>query len=41
MLPNRCDDPKKYPELAFGLIGPLGTDLRLVARHLQDTLAKV
>jgi len=29
------------PELIFGLVGPLGTDLNAVGRVLQDTLAQV
>ena len=34
-------DPAKQPELVFGLVGPLGTDLSLVAGHLKDALARV
>jgi hypothetical protein len=30
---------KAQPELVFGLVGPLGTDLALVAAHLKDALA--
>src|SRR5689334_12785391 len=29
------------PELVFGLVGPLGTDLTAVAQILQDALAQV
>ena len=29
------------PELVFGLVGPLGTDLGAAARALRDSLAKV
>lgn len=29
---------KNYPELVFGLVGPVGTDLDLVARSLEDAL---
>jgi cytidine deaminase len=32
---------KAQPELVFGLVGPLGTDLELVATHLKNALAQV
>ncbi len=34
-------DNPKGPELVFGLVGPLGTDLDLVGRVLQDVLSQV
>jgi hypothetical protein len=34
-------DKPKGPELIFGLVGPLGTDLPLVGRVLQDVLSQV
>ena len=34
-------DPKAQPELVFGLVGPLGTDLELVGAHLKGALAQV
>jgi cytidine deaminase len=34
-------NPEAQPELVFGLVGPLGTDLKLVAAHLKDSLAQV
>jgi deoxycytidylate deaminase len=34
-------DAAAQPELVFGLVGPLGTDLTLVASHLSDALAQV
>ena len=33
--------PKPQPELVFGLVGPVGTDLTLVSRSLADALASV
>src|SRR2546423_1257568 len=38
---DRDDDPVIRPELVFGLVGPLGTDLALVAEHLKDALSQV
>lgn len=35
------DDAAKAPELVFGLVGPLGTDLSAVAQALKDALAHV
>lgn len=35
------DDPTGTPELVFGLVGPLGTDLSAVAQVLRDALAQV
>jgi hypothetical protein len=40
-MANTGGDPKAQPELVFGLVGPLGTDLELVAAHLKDFLALV
>lgn len=34
-------DSSSTPELIFGLVGPLGTDLTAVGQVLQDTLAQV
>ena len=34
-------DPRSSPELVFGLVGPLGTDLSTVASSLKDALAQV
>ncbi len=34
-------DAAAQPELVFGLVGPLGTDLTLVASRLSDALAQV
>lgn len=34
-------DSRVRPELAFGLVGPLGTDVSLIERHLKDALAAV
>jgi hypothetical protein len=34
-------DPASTPELVFGLVGPLGTDLSAVAQSLKDALAQV
>ena len=33
--------PDEYPSLVFGLIGPLGTDLDLLTKVLQDEVSKV
>jgi deoxycytidylate deaminase len=35
------DDPVLRPELVFGLVGPLGTDLSQVAEYLKDALGQV
>jgi len=35
------DDSAKRPELVFGLVGPLGTDLTFVAQTLTDALSRV
>ncbi len=40
-LLNRDEDPVKRPELVFGLVGPLGTDLSLVGEYLKDALGQV
>ena len=34
-------DASSTPELVFGLVGPLGTDLSAVAQSLKDALAQV
>jgi deoxycytidylate deaminase len=33
--------PDSYPELIFGLVGPLGADLHSVSRHLSEALRHV
>lgn len=38
MIPN---DSNTRPELAFGIVGPLGTDVSLVEEHLRDALSSV
>jgi len=35
------DEAASTPELVFGLVGPLGTDLSAVAQVLQEALAQV
>lgn len=34
-------NPIEYPELVFGLVGPIGTDMQLVERVLEKELQKV
>ncbi|MGA3077905.1 MAG: hypothetical protein ABSG56_30040 [Bryobacteraceae bacterium] len=41
MMQETGADKPKGPELVFGLVGPLGTDLDLVGRVLEDVLSQV
>ncbi len=41
MVQEGAADKHKGPELIFGLVGPIGTDLDLVGRVLQDVLSQV
>ncbi len=38
---SRSDNPVLRPELVFGLVGPLGTDLSFVAEQVRDALSQV
>lgn len=38
---RRNADPQTQPELVFGLVGPMGADLAVVAAHLKDALSRV